>query len=190
LRNLRREAASADNRTKTMSRVFAAAAPAAICLAAIAGAARGTDVFEAGTRGAAEGLKTAVRIFPALVMLLTAVSMLRASGALDALAAAAAPAFRALGIPPETCALMIVRPVSGSAALAVGADIIARAGADSLLGRTAAVMLGSTETTFYVITVYCGAAGVKKLRYAVPAALAADFAAFFTAALSVRLLYG
>ena len=76
------------------------------------------------------------------------------------------------------------------AALAAGAELMARCGPDSPVGRTAAVMLGSTETTFYVITVYCGAAGVKKLRYAVPAALAADFAAFFTAALSVRLLYG
>lgn len=173
-----------------MSAFFSALAPAVICLAALIGAARGTDVFEAGALGAAEGLKTAARIFPALVMLLSAVSMLRASGALDALTALARPLFEFLGIPPETCALMIVRPVSGSAALAVGADIIAKAGADSLLGRTAAVMLGSTETTFYVIAVYCGAAGVKKLRYAVPAALAADLAAFLTAALSVRLLYG
>lgn len=173
-----------------MSGIFAAAAPAVICLAALAGAAKGIDVFEAGTLGAAEGLKTAARIFPSLVMLLTAVSMLRASGAMDALEAAAKPLLRFLGIPPETCALMLVRPVSGSAALAVGADIIKRAGADTLLGRTAAVMLGSTETTFYVITVYCGAAGVKKLRYAVPAALAADMAAFVAAAFSVRLLYG
>ena len=87
-----------------------------------------------------------------------------------------------LGIPVETIALLLVRPVSGSAALGVGAELIQTYGPDSLIGRTAAVMLGSTETTFYTIAVYFGAAGIVKTRYAVPAALCADLAGFMAAA--------
>ena len=94
-----------------------------------------------------------------------------------------------LGIPPELGVLALLRPISGGAATAVGAELIASSGADSLVGRTAAVMLGSSETTFYVIAVYFGAAGVKKTRWAIPAALCADLAVFLFSALCVRLLY-
>lgn len=139
--------------------------------------------------GGADGLKLLLTIAPSLVILLTGVSMLRASGALEAAANALAPALQWLGIPPETVLLMLVRPVSGSAALAVGAELIASHGPDSLVGRTAAVMLGSTETTFYTISVYFGACGIKKTRYAVPAALIADFVGFLAAAWSVRWFY-
>lgn len=139
--------------------------------------------------GGADGLKLLLTIAPSLVILLTGVSMLRASGALEATASALAPALQWLGIPPETVLLMLVRPVSGSAALAVGAELIASHGPDSLVGRTAAVMLGSTETTFYTISVYFGACGIKKTRYAVPAALIADFVGFLAAAWSVRWFY-
>lgn len=118
-----------------------------------------------------------------------AVYMLRASGALELAAQALAPVLTALGIPPETVALLLVRPVSGSAALGVGAELIATYGPDSLIGRTAAVMLGSTETTFYTIAVYFGAAGIVKTRYAVPAALCADLAGFMAAAWAVRVIF-
>lgn len=138
--------------------------------------------------GAAEGLKLLRSIVPALVLLLTAVTMLRSSGAIEALTALFAPFFRFFGIPPETAMLVLIRPISGSAALAVGADLMAQYGPDSLIGRTAAVMLGSTETTFYTISVYFGAAGVKKTRYTLPAALMADLTGFVMAALTVRLL--
>ena len=93
-------------------------------------------------------------------------------------------------MPPETVGLLLVRPVSGNAALGVGAELISTYGADSTVGRTAAVMLGSTETTFYTIAVYFGAAGVSKTRYAVPAALCADVAAFLAASWAVRLCFG
>ena len=138
--------------------------------------------------GAAEGLKLLITLVPTLVLLMTAVSMLRASGAMEAISAVLAPAFRFVGIPPETAMLVLIRPISGSAALAVGADLMAEYGVDSLIGRTAAVMLGSTETTFYTISVYFGGAGIKKTRYTLIAALFADFVGFFMAALSVRLL--
>ena len=124
--------------------------------------------------GAADGLKLMVSILPALVFLLTAVHMLRASGAAEILSRCFAPLFSLFGIPPETALLVFIRPISGSAALAVGAELMAEYGVDSLIGRTAAVMLGSTETTFYTISVYFGAAGIQKTRYTIPAALFAD----------------
>ena len=138
--------------------------------------------------GAADGLRLLVSIIPALVLLLTAVSMLRASGAIEIISGILAPVFHFFGIPSETAMLMLVRPLSGSAALAVGADLMVEYGPDSTIGRTAAIMLGSTETTFYTISVYFGAAGIKKTRYTVFAALFADFVGFFMASLTARFL--
>ena len=140
------------------------------------------------TEGAEKGLKVSLRIMPPLIGLLTAVYMLRASGALELLGEAVGPLLSAVGIPAETIGLLLVRPVSGSAALGVGAELIETYGPDSLVGRTAAVMLGSTETTFYTIAVYFGAAKIGKTRYAVPAALCADIAGFLAASWAVRLL--
>lgn len=147
------------------------------------------NVYDALLEGASEGLRLLVSIVPALILLLTAVHMLRASGALEALATLLSPVFSALGIPPETAPLVLVRPISGSAALAVGADLMAQYGPESPIGRTAAIMLGSTETTFYTISVYFGAAGIQKTRYTIPAALLADFTGFLMASLTVRLFF-
>ena len=138
--------------------------------------------------GAAEGLKLLFTLIPALVLLLTAVAMLRASGAMNLISSFLAPVFRFFGIPPETAMLVLVRPISGSAALAVGADLMSQYGVDSLIGRTAAVMLGSTETTFYTISVYFGAAGIRKTRYTIIAALIADMVGFLMASLTARFL--
>ncbi|MBQ6720443.1 MAG: spore maturation protein [Oscillospiraceae bacterium] len=140
-------------------------------------------------QGAAEGLRLLASILPALIFLLTAVYMLRASGAMEILSSFFSPVFSVFGIPPQTAMLVMIRPISGSAALAVGAELMAEYGVDSLVGRTAAVMLGSTETTFYTISVYFGAAGIKKTRYTLPAALFSDFVGFFMASLTVRLLF-
>ncbi len=139
--------------------------------------------------GAADGLGLLKNIVPTLVILMTGISMLRASGAFDLLGQVLAPVFSLFGIPPETAILVLIRPFSGSAALAVGAELMAQYGVDSELGRTVAVMLGSTETTFYTVSVYFGAAGIKKTRYAIPAALIADFVGFFTASWTTRLLF-
>ena len=147
------------------------------------------NAYDLMLQGGAEGLRLLISIVPALVVLLTAVHMLQSSGAVDLFSQFAGPVFSFFGIPPETAMLVLIRPISGSAALAVGTDLMARYGPDSQIGRTVAVMLGSTETTFYVISIYFGAAGVKKTRYAVPAALLADFTGFFMASLTVRLLY-
>jgi len=140
-------------------------------------------------QGAAEGLALIKSILPALILLLTAVHMLRASGAVEGLSRLAAPLFSLFGIPPETAMLVLIRPISGSAALAVGSELMAAHGVDSPIGRTVAVMLGSTETTFYTISVYFGAAGIQKTRYTIPAALFADFVGFFMASWTVRWLF-
>ena len=143
------------------------------------------DLLLAGT---ADGLKLLITLVPSLILLMVAVSMLRQSGGLELINRQLSPLFRFFGIPPETSLLVLIRPFSGSAALAVGTEIMAQYGPDSLIGRTAAVMLGSTETTFYTITVYFGAAGIKKTRYTIFAALIADITGFLVAGLTAKLL--
>lgn len=172
-----------------MDLAFTMLVPFLISAVALCGMARRVDVYDALVCGAGEGLGILIKIVPPLIGLLTAVYMLRASGALELAAQALGPALTALGIPPETVGLILVRPVSGSAALGVGAELISTYGPDSVIGRTAAVMLGSTETTFYTIAVYFGAAGIRKTRYAVPAALCADLAGFIAASWAVRILF-
>lgn len=147
------------------------------------------NAYDILLEGGAEGLRLLASILPALVVLLVAVHALRASGAVALLSRFLAPAFRFLGIPPEAAMLVLIRPISGSAALAVGADLMAQYGPDSTIGRTAAVMLGSTETTFYTISVYFSAAGLKRTRYAIPAALFADLVGFCMASWTVRWFF-
>ena len=163
--------------------------PGLMLIASLLALRRKEDTYSLLLSGAADGLKLLVSIVPALILLLTAVTMLRASGAIEIISTVFAPVFRFLGIPPETAMLVLGRPISGSAALAVGADLMAQYGVDSLIGRTAAIMLGSTETTFYTISVYFGAAGVRKTRYTVIAALIADLTGFLVASLTARLFY-
>ena len=150
---------------------------------------RRIPLYDTLTDGALDGLKLMLRIVPALIVLLSAVAMLRASGALDAASSFLAPVFRAVGIPPETAPLMLIRPMSGSAALAVGIDLMTTYGPDSRIGLTAAIMLGSTETTFYTISVYFGTAKVHGTRHAIPAALLADLTGFISSALAVKLFF-
>ena len=147
------------------------------------------DVYDVLLQGGTEGLRILMSIIPTLVMLMTAVTMLRQSGALEIMSRWLSPLLSGIGIPPETALLMLIRPVSGSAALSVGSQLMAEYGVDSPVGLTAAVMLGSTETTFYTISVYFGAAGIKKTRYTIPAALIADFTGFLVASWTVRLLF-
>ena len=150
--------------------------PLLLAFTAMFGMWKRVNVYDALSQGAREGLDILLGILPNLVGLMTAVYMLRASGA--------------LGIPPETAALLFVRPISGSGALAIGSELMASHGPDSYVGRVAAVMLGSTETTFYTIAVYFGSAGIRRTRYAIPAALLADLAGFMAAAFAVRLVFG
>ena len=155
--------------------------PLTLGLVAVYAACRRVDVYDALIQGAGEGLGTLARIIPSLVGLMTA---------LDLAAQALAPLLDRVGVPAELLPLMLVRPISGSAALGVGAELITSSGPDSYVGRVAAVMLGSTETTFYTIAVYFGAVGISRTRYAVPAALCADLTGFLAAAWAVRLCFG
>ena len=149
---------------------------------------RKQDAYAAMLQGGREGLRIVVSILPSMVLLLSAFSMLRASGALDILTQLLSPVARWVGIPAEVIPLMLIRPLSGSAALAVGAELMVHHGVDSPVGLCCAVMLGSTETTFYTISVYFGACGISKTRYAVPAALAADLSGFLMACLTANYL--
>ena len=139
--------------------------------------------------GGAEGLQLLKDILPTLIMLLTAVELFRSSGAAELLQRFLSPVFSFLGIPVECALLVLVRPISGSAALAVATDLMGVYGVDSLIGRTAAIMLGSTETTFYTVSVYFGAAGIRRSRYTLPAALFADLVGFTAAAWTAKLFF-
>lgn len=164
--------------------------PVILCFTACFAMRRRVDVYSALTKGAEEGLTVLLHILPSLIGLLTAVSMFRASGAMEFLGALLAPALDVLGIPAETAPLLFIRPISGSGALAVGSEIMETYGTDSYIGRVAAVMLGSSETTFYTIAIYYGSAGIVKTRYTIPAALCADLVMFWASAFAVRLFMG
>ena len=170
--------------------VFDMLIPLVLCGIAIYGMLHRVDVYQGLIVGAEQGLKVVLGILPALVALMTAVYMLRASGGMELLAKTISPWLERIGLPSQLLPLMLMRPVSGSAALGVGAELISTYGADSQLGRMAAVMLGSTETTFYVVAVYFGAVGVNRTRYAVPAALCADLAGFFASVWVVKWWFG
>ena len=149
---------------------------------------RRVDVYDALVRGMKEGLRVCTAIFPAVLVMLVGISMVRASGAVDLLSRLLAPVLAPLGIPEECLPLVLLRPFSGSGALAVGSGVIAQAGPDSTAGRIAAVMLGSSETSFYTIAVYTAYLRLKDTGYTLPAALCGDAAAFLLSGLAVRLL--
>lgn len=139
------------------------------------------DYFAAFTRGATEGLKTAVRLLPTLCALLTAISLLNASGAVEMIAGWLAPAAGAIGVPQELLPLLLTRPFSGSASTAAFTDLLSRVGPDSFAGLCASVIFGSSDTVVYVITVYCSSVGIRRTRWAFPCAFAVMlFCIFFS----------
>lgn len=164
--------------------------PVMVCAILVFGLVKKVPVLGCFTDGAKEGLQSAVSVLPSLIGLMMAVSMLKASGALDLFTAFIAPAAEWIGLPAATVPLALLRPISGSGSTAILDQIFSSYGPDSFTGRVASVMMGSTETTFYAIAVYFGAVGIKKTRYAVPAALAADLAGYVFSVLSVKLFFG
>ena len=162
--------------------------PLLLLLVCAVGLRKQENTYDIMLKGAGDGLQILLSLIPTLVLMMCAVTMLRQSGALELLGKFLGPVFSFFGIPPETALLVLIRPISGSAALAIGTELMTQYGPDSLVGRTAAIMLGSTETTFYAISVYFGAAGIKKTRYTVPAALIADLTGFLMASLTARFL--
>ena len=151
---------------------------------------RRVPVYESFVEGAREGFQVAVRIIPYLVAILFAIAMFRASGAMDALTRLLDPVLGLIGFPAEVLPMAIIRPLTGSGSAGLVVDMVNQYGEDSIFVKMAAVMFGSTETTFYVIAVYFGAVNIKKTRHAVGAGLTADFAAMLIAVWTVRLLFG
>ena len=151
---------------------------------------RRVPVYESFVDGAKEGFQVAVRIIPYLVAILFAIAMFRASGAMDALTRLLDPVLAVIGFPAEVLPMAIIRPLTGSGSAGLVVDMVNQYGEDSIFVKMAAVMFGSTETTFYVIAVYFGAVNIRKTRHAVPAGLLADVAAMIFAVWTVRLLFG
>ena len=147
-------------------------------------------VYDVFVEGAREGIATIIRIIPTLVGLVVAVGVFRASGALDFLVFLTSPAARLLGIPPEAMPLALLRPVSGSASLALVAETIRIYGPDSFVGRVVSTMMGSTETIFYTLAVYFGSVGIRNIRYTLIAALIADTVSVTAASWACTLIFG
>ena len=171
-----------------LSRVSSLVLLAVIVLPLLYGWARGVRVYEALVEGAREGFQVAVRIIPYLVAILAAVALFRGSGAMDLLARAVSPVTGLIGFPAEALPMALVRPLSGSGAMGLMVETMKTHGPDSFIGYLVSTLMGSTETTFYVLAVYGGAVGLRRARHAVPACLAGDLAGILGATLACRLL--
>ena len=154
------------------------------------GAIRRVKVYESFVEGAKEGFQVGVRILPFLVAMLVAIGVFRTSGAMDILTGLLAPVTGLIGMPSESLPMALMRPLSGSGALGVMSEIIKTHGPDSLIGRLVAVMMGSGETTFYVLAVYFGSVGITRTRQAVPAGIIADIAGILASVWIVNLVFG
>ncbi len=163
--------------------------PAVIAAIVAFGIFKKVPIFDKFLTGAKEGLLSTFSIAPSLIGLITAVSMLKASGALDVFSSFVNPLFCKIGIPGDIIPLMLLRPISGSGALALLDSIFSSKGPDSLVGKMASVLMGSTETTFYAVAVYFGAVNIKNTRHTLPAALTADLASCLFSCLIVKLLF-
>ncbi len=165
-----------------------AAIPLIIALVFTIGIIRKVDIFEEFTEGVKEGLKTVLDIFPSLFALVVSIGMLRSSGAVNILISLLSPITSLIGFPDECIPLLVLRPFSGSGAIAVFEEILRDCGADSFPGRVASVMLGSSETTFYTIAVYFSGAKIKNIHYALIAALTGDLLGWIFSVLAVRFI--
>lgn len=166
------------------------ALPVLLILILTIGLIKKVPVYEEFTSGAKDGFKVAVNIIPYLVAIIVGISMLRASGAIDMVASAFAPVLKICHVPADTIPLMIVRSLSGSGALGVFSDIASNLGPDSYATKLAAVMVGSSETTFYVLAVYFGAVKISKLRYALIIGILADLIGIIAAVSVCHFVFG
>ncbi|MGN0653984.1 MAG: spore maturation protein [Oscillospiraceae bacterium] len=163
--------------------------PLIISAVLLTGLVKKVDVWSEFVEGAKENFKTGIGIIPTLIAIITAVGMFKASGGMNFLTSAVAPATSLFGFPAECAPLAIIKPISGSAALAVLESILRSNGADSFAGRVASVMMGSSETTFYVLAVYFGATKIKNTRHALFCALLGDLTGMIMSAIIVSLLF-
>lgn len=166
------------------------AIPALLFVIPVVGFFKKVKVYECFVEGAKEGFNVAIRIIPFLVAILFAIGMFRASGAMDLFVQVISPLTNLIGMPAEALPLALMRPLSGSGSLGLATEIMKTHGPDSFLGRLVSTMYGSTETTFYVLAVYFGAVGVKKIRHALAVGLIADVAGLIAAVFICRLIFG
>ncbi len=164
--------------------------PALILVAFVYAHFKGVKVFDTFVEGAAEGFAAAVKLIPFLVAMLVAIGLFRESGAMDLLYSLLEPLFKFFAIPADILPLAIMRPVSGSSALAIMTELLQSKGPDSFIGRLASTMMGSTETTLYIITVYFGSVGIWKTRHALPVGLLADLTGFVAALVVCKIVFG
>ncbi|HAZ7571904.1 spore maturation protein [Legionella sp. PATHC032] len=153
------------------------------------GAIKKINVFDAFIIGAKQGFDVSVKLIPYLVAMMVAIGMLRASGFFSLMSQILSPVLAMIGMPSELLPLALIRPFSGSASTGVMAELIHKYGGDSFIAKTAATMMGSTETTFYVIAVYFGSVGIRRTRHAIPAGLLADLAGIIASVLICRYLF-
>lgn len=166
------------------------AIPTLILGIVVYGAVKKVKIYETFVEGAKEGFNIGVKIIPYLVAILVAVGIFRTSGAMAILTTVLSPITNFIGMPGEALPMAFIRPLSGSGALGVMTEIINTHGADSLIGRMVAIMMGSGETTFYVLAVYFGSVSVMKTRHAVPAGIIADLAGILAAVWLTNLVFG
>lgn len=146
--------------------------------------------YEAFVEGGKEGVQMAVTLLPFLIGMIVSISILRSSGAIDAAIGLIAPLLSLIGVPAEVTPLAIIRPISGSASLAMTSELIANYGPDSLIGRMASTMQGATDTTLYILTIYFGAVGIKKTKYALKVGLIADLIGIIVTIMIVNYIFG
>lgn len=169
--------------------ISAWAIPALIAFIPLYAAYRKVPVYESFVTGAKDGFDTAIKIIPHLVGMLVAISVFRASGAMDGLLSLIRPALDAVGIPTEVAPLAFLRPITGSGSLAFTADLMKTYGADSLIARIASTIQGSTDTTLYVLTVYFGAVGIRNARYSLKVGLLSDLVGFLAAVMICTIVF-
>ena len=174
---------------KTLNVISQLVIPAFILFAVLYGAAKKVRVYDSFVSGAKEGIQVTINIFPYLLAIFIAVKVFQASGAFEKIRSALSGALAGLGIPPEILSVAVIKPLSGSAATGVFTDIVKTTGPDSLASRISAVIIGSAETTFYVLAVYLGAVGIRKTKYLVPVCLIADAIGIIIAIAVVRLMF-
>ena len=164
--------------------------PVIIGFVLIYGTFKRVPTYESFVEGGKEGIKIAFSIIPYLVGMLVAISIFRASGAMEFFIGVIRPVLQVFGVPAEIAPLALIRPISGTAALGMTTDLIATYGPDSFIGRLASTMQGSTDTTFYVLTVYFGAVGIKKMGDALKVGLLADLVGIIVTIIIVTLVFG
>ena len=175
---------------QVMQVISVLAIPLLIVLIPLYGYRKGIKVYEEFTEGAKEGFQVALRIIPFLVAIFLAISVFRSSGAMDILTWILSPITGKIGMPGEVVPMALMRPLSGSGALGIMSELIKTHGPDSFIGRLVSIMMGSTETTFYILAVYFGSINVKQTRHAVPAALTADLAGMIAAVIVCHAVFG